>query len=74
MSIKSNIPSEIRKRYFTWLGAAAQLALVLGIMIQRLDNPDLDFINGFLIGFSIVGNLAFIYTISRPSLKGDQDV
>ena len=65
MLIKSHIKPEIREKMFTWLGASAQLALVLGIFLQRLENPNLDFATGFLIGFSIVGNLAFIYTVSR---------
>lgn len=65
MWIKSWINPENRVRYFTWLGYAAQIALVLGISLERLENPALDFVTGFLIGFSIVGNLAFIYTITR---------
>jgi hypothetical protein len=63
--LKSNLSPEKRKQYFTWLGAAAQLALVLGILLQQLDNPGLDFFTGMLIGFSIVGNLATLYVFSR---------
>jgi hypothetical protein len=70
MIIKSWIKPENRVKYFTWLGYAAQIALVLGISLERLENPTLDFITGFLIGFSIIGNLAFIYTISRTDNFG----
>ena len=65
MFIKSHIRPENREKMLYWLGAAAQLALALGIILQRLENPSLDFITGFLIGFSIVGNLAFFYTTTR---------
>ena len=61
MMIKPWISSKNRARTLTWLGYAAQIALVLGISLERLENPALDFIQGFLIGFSIVGNLAYIY-------------
>jgi hypothetical protein len=64
MIIKPWIKPENRVRYFTWLGCAAQIALVLGISLERLKNPALDFLTGLLIGFSIVGNLAFLFTIS----------
>jgi hypothetical protein len=65
MLLKSNLSPEKRQQYFTWLGAAAQVALVLGILLQRFDSPGLDFFIGMLIGFSIVGNLASLYIISR---------
>ena len=68
MTIKSQIRPEIREKMITWLGAAAQIAFVLGIILSRLDNPNLDFLTGFLIGFSIVGNLAF-FTISRRKMR-----
>ncbi len=71
MLLKLNLSPEKRIRYFTWLGAAAQVALVLAIMIQRLDNPEWDFINGFLIGFSIVGNLAYLYATRRLNQNAD---
>ena len=65
MWIKSWIEPENRVRYFTWLGCAAQIALVLGISLEWLNNPTLSFLSGILIGFSLVGNLAFLVTISR---------
>jgi len=65
MLLKANLSPERRKQYFTYLGAAAQLALVLGILLQRLDNPGLDFFVGMLMGFSIVGNLAYLSFTTR---------
>ena len=65
MITKTWIKIEDRRKYFTWLGYAAQIALVLGIFLGRLENPAFDFVNGVLIGFSIVGNLAFLTTLSR---------
>ncbi len=54
-------------QFFTLLGAMAQLALVLGIFLGRIvdAHPILNFISGMLVGFSLVGNLAFIIFISR---------
>ena len=69
MIIKSRIKTENREKYFTYLGAAAQLALVLGILLGRIEKPGLDFVTGMLIGFSIVGNLAFLVTISRQNKR-----
>lgn len=47
--------------------AAAQIALVVGILLSRLDHqvPVLDFFEGVLIGFSIAGNLAGLVNYSR---------
>jgi len=73
MYFKSNLSPETRRKYFTWLGAAAQIALVFGILLQRLEIPALDFFTGMLLGFSIVGNLAFIFTISRLNKFGENN-
>jgi hypothetical protein len=61
---------EARRRYFTALGAAAQLALVLGIFLGRLEIQNLDFLIGMLYGFSIVGNLAFLMVVSQKNYGG----
>lgn len=65
---------EDRVKYFQWMGGCAQLALVLGIVLSKLDNPHplVNFASGILIGFSMVGNLAFIYTISRSKLRSEK--
>jgi hypothetical protein len=52
---------------FRFLLAAGQLALVAGIVLGRLalQIPILDFLEGMLIGFSIVANLAGIILVAR---------
>lgn len=59
----------------TWLldklGPVAQLALVLAVILGRLENPSLDFLCGALIGFSIVGNLVYLYRFGKRSGKVD---
>jgi hypothetical protein len=65
MIIKSKIKPENRRQLLTALGPLAWLAITLSIFLGRMENPDLDFINGFLLGFSIVGNLAYIYVTTR---------
>ena len=64
---------EERQKYFRILGGAAQLALVLAILLGRLEIPNLDFIIGMLYGFSMVGNLAFITTVSKHNFGGRHD-
>ena len=67
MIIKSMTKPEDRKKYSIVLGGVAQLALILGIILGRLESPHpaLDFISGMLMGSSIVGNLAYLVIISR---------
>ena len=65
MLIKQKIKPEIRMQILTALGPIAWLALVLSIFLGRMDNPTLDFITGFLVGLSIVGNLAYIFVVTR---------
>ncbi len=74
MLTKSKINSENRAKYFAVLGGISQLALVLGIFLGRLDNPhpSLDFISGMLMGFSLVGNLAYLVVLSRKWSKHDR--
>ena len=64
---------EARRRYLTALGAAAQLALVLGIFLGRLEIQNLDFLIGMLYGFSMVGNLAFLFVVARRDAGGRND-
>lgn len=64
---------EERRRYFTILGAAAQLALALGIFLGRLEIPNLDFLIGMLYGFSMVGNLAFLIVVARKDIGAQND-
>jgi len=66
MLIKSTKPED-RARFTRWMGICAQIALVLGILLNRLDSPypAVNFIAGMLLGFSMVGNLAFLVTFSR---------
>ena len=65
MLIKSLVKLEDRNKYFSMLGGLAQLALVLGIVLGRMAilNPVINFISGVLIGFSFVGNLAYLIHI-----------
>jgi hypothetical protein len=70
LNIKPKRTSEERHRYFTLLGASAQFALVLGILLGRLDLPNLDFLIGMLYGFSMVGNLAYLVVVVRPKNGG----
>lgn len=69
MIIKSKITPENLKRYFTIFGACAQIALVLGIVLGRMEILNLDFVIGMLYGFSMVGNIAFLVFISRNHAK-----
>jgi hypothetical protein len=65
MSWKSKLSHESRIRLLIALGPLSALAFILSVFLGRMQNPDLDFLSGFLIGFSIVGNLAYIYVITR---------
>ena len=65
MLIKSQIKPENRIKILTALGPLAWLAFMLSIFLGRLENPNLDFATGFLVGLSIVGNLAYISVVTR---------
>jgi len=65
MILKSKILPQKRTQLLIALGPIAGLAFILSIFLGRLGNPDLDFITGFLTGFSIVGNLAYIFVSTR---------
>ena len=62
---KSKIKPEARIQVLTVLGPLAWLTLILSIFLGRMENPNLDFLNGFLVGFSLVGNLAYIVVVTR---------
>lgn len=70
---KTKRTPEERKKIFSILGGTAQLALVLAIILGRIEVTNLDFIIGMLYGFSMVGNLAFIISISRHNFGGRHD-
>jgi hypothetical protein len=70
---KTKRTKEERKKFFSILGGSAQVALVLAIVLGRLEVPNLDFIIGMLYGFSMVGNLAFIVSVSRHHFRGRHD-
>jgi hypothetical protein len=65
MSWKSKLSPKSRIRLLIALGPLSGLAFVLSVFLGRLQNPDLDFLSGFLIGFAIVGNLAYIFVTTR---------
>ena len=65
MFLKANLTPEVRKKRITLLGGLAQIALVTSIVLSRIDLPGLDFVEGLLAGFSLVGNLAFLIFYSR---------
>ena len=65
MSWKSKISPESRIRLLMALGPLSSLSFILSVILSRLQNPNLDFFSGFLIGFAIVGNLVFIYVTTR---------
>jgi hypothetical protein len=65
MFIKSKISPNDRHKFFRILLGVAQIALVLGLLLSRLDVEGLDFLEGMLIGFSMVGNLAALVYMGR---------
>ena len=73
MLLKAKRTPEEQKKYLTILGAAAQLALVLGVFLGRMDIPNLDFLIGMLYGFSMTGNLAFLIMISKAHRRNQDD-
>ena len=68
MIIKSFVKPEVRTKFFTMLGSIAQLTLVLSIILERLAIPTLDFLSGTLLGFSILGNIAYFIANSRKNI------
>ncbi len=65
MIFKSQITSTNRNKILTAMGPIAWLALMLSIFLGRLENPNLDFVTGFLVGLAIVGNLGYIFVVTR---------
>lgn len=64
-----NLKKTYRPEIIRILFPIAQLAFVAAILLGRLDNPDLSFLEGALMGFAMVGNLAFLihYRCTRQS-------
>ena len=65
MYLKQKINPEKRVQFLMALGPIAWLALVLSIFLGSTGIPGLDFAQGFLVGISIVGNLAYIFVVTR---------
>ena len=65
MYLKTKFKPETRIQLLIALGPLSGLAFILSIFLGRLENPDLDFLSGFLIGLSMAGNLAYIYVTTR---------
>ena len=65
MLLKSKLSPEKQIQLLFGLGPLAWLAFLLSSFLGRLGNPQLDFLSGFLVGLSIVGNLVFIYVGTR---------
>jgi hypothetical protein len=65
MYLKQKINPEKRLQFLIALGPIAWLALVLSIILGSTGNPVLDFVQGFLVGISIVGNLGYIFVVTR---------
>ena len=65
MLLKSSQTPEQRRKTLVTIGGIAQIALVTGIILSRLDINGLDFFEGVLFGFSTVGNLAVLYYFNR---------
>ena len=65
MLLKADLKPEVRKKRITYLGGIAQIALVASIFLSRMDLPGLDFVEGILLGFSLVGNLVFLINYSE---------
>jgi len=65
MLFKESTRPKTRFRLLVALGPLAWLALVMSIFLGRQDNPELDFLTGFLVGFSITGILVYIIVVTR---------
>lgn len=63
MILKAKLTPAERQKYLSILFGVAQIALVLGLILNRLDWVGMDFLEGMLIGFSLVGNLAYLVFI-----------
>ena len=61
MLLKMNQTQEERDKIFRYIVGISQISLVVSILLGRLDISGLDFLEGMLLGFSIVGNLAYLY-------------
>ena len=50
-----------------WLYPTAQAALGCALLLSNLQDPKLDFLIGFLVGFSITVNLAYLYWVAKTT-------
>ena len=69
------IKKQYRPKLIKLLFPLAQLAFVAGILLGRLEISGFDFLIGALMGFSMVGNLAYLVNYRRTRLssgKGDR--
>jgi len=67
MLLKTKQTPGRRQKTLVYIGGIAQFAFVVSIMLSRLNIDGLDFLEGLLLGFSIVGNLAYLFFTSRRS-------
>jgi hypothetical protein len=65
MLLKAGMKPEDRIKIITYLGGFAQIALVTSLFLSRMNLPGLDFVEGLLLGFSLVGNLTFLIYHSK---------
>ena len=74
MIIKKVKPQH-KDTFFTILFTAAQFAFLTGVILGRLETeiPAVDFITGMLMGFSIVGNLAYLIRFGQKRRIGQQN-
>lgn len=64
MFSKSQIALSNRIKIIAGLGPLAGLALITSFF-GLMENPNLDFLTGFLVRFSNIGNLVYIFVVSR---------
>jgi len=51
------------------LGGVAQLALVASFLLGQFNVSHTDFLQGMLIGFSVVGNLALLFSLRSKKVR-----
>ena len=64
MSFKARVQAVV----LPYIGGTAMLALVVAILLSRWEVPGTDFLQGMLLGFSIVGNL---FSLWQSRKKGN---
>ena len=70
--IIKRVKPEKRDNFFTILFSISQLAIVISIFLSRMESeiPAVNFITGILMGFSIVGNIAFLIRYGQRHRSG----